>query len=79
MIGTGFIGNLTMPDLSSPVTVLVTNHHVIQNLNEAVAATYKFSYLRDDNLSHVIKGKELISQNPHRFYTCKDFGPDVSS
>lgn len=79
MLGTGFIGNLTMPNSSSPITVLVTNHHVIQNLNEALAATYKFSYLSDDNMSHVIKGKELISQNPRRFYTCKDFGQDVSS
>ena len=73
-IGTGFIANFTMPNSSSPVTVLVTNHHVIHNLSEALEATYQFSYMRSDsnNTPCLISGEELIPQNIQRFYTCKD-------
>ena len=79
MYGTGFIANFTMPNSSTPVTVLVTNHHVIHNLNEALKATYQFSYLRInvDDTPPPIKGKYLISQNHREFYTCKD--QDVGS
>ena len=78
MFGTGFIANLTMPNSSSPVTVLVTNHHVIHNLSEAREATYQFSYLRSDSddTPRLLKGNCLISQNTE-FYTCEDL--DVGS
>ena len=73
-IGTGFIANFTMPNSSSPVTVLVTNHHVIHNLSEALEATYQFSYLRSDSDDNppLIRGKDLIPQDTQRFYTCKE-------
>ena len=79
MFGTGFIANLTMPKSSTPVTVLVTNHHVIHNLDEALEATYQFSYLRSNNTDtpDPIQGKYLVSQNRHGFYTCED--TDVGS
>ena len=74
MHGTGFIANFTMPNSSNPVTVLVTNHHVIHNLSEALEATYQFSYLCPDSTDspHPIEGKKLILQNHHRLYTCKE-------
>ena len=64
-----------MPNSSSPVTILVTNHHVIHNLREALEATYQFSYLRSDssNTPHAIKGKDLISQDKQTFYTCNEY------
>ena len=73
-IGTGFIANFTMPNSSTPVTVLVTNHHVIHNLNEALESTYQFSYLRsdDDDTPRPIKGRDLISQDNQTFHTCKE-------
>ena len=74
MVGTGFIGNFTMPNSSNPVTVLVTNHHVIHDLSEALEATYQFSYLRSDSADNPppIRGKDLIPQSTQRFYTCKE-------
>ena len=74
MVGTGFIANFTMPNSSNPVTVLVTNHHVIHNLSEALEATYQFSYLRSDSDDNPppIRGKDLIPQDTQRFYTCKE-------
>ena len=71
-LGTGFIANLTMPNSPSPVTVLVTNHHVIHNLDEALESTYQFSYLRSDsaNTPDPILGEELIPRNKQGFYTC---------
>ena len=79
MFATGFIANLTIPKSSTPVTVLVTNHHVIHNLNEALKATYQFSYMRSDsdNTPPPVKGKSLILQEHHGFYACKDL--DVGS
>ena len=75
MFGTGFIANLTMPNSSSPVTVLVTNHHVIHNSSEALEATYQLSYMRSDSddTPRPISGEELIPQNIQRFYTCKEY------
>ena len=63
-----------MPESSSPVTVLVTNHHVIHNLSEALEATYQFSYMRSDSndTPRPIKGKDLISQDKQTFHTCKE-------
>ena len=74
MTGTGFIANFTFPNSSSPITVLVTAHHIIHNLSEALEATYQFSYLRpgsDDN-PPPIRGKDLIPENTQRFYTCEE-------
>ena len=64
-----------MPESSSPVTVLVTNHHVIHNLSEALEATYQFSYMRSDSndTPRPIKGKGLISQDKETFHTCKEY------
>ena len=63
-----------MPNSSTPVTVLVTNHHVIHNLNEALEATYQFSYMRSDSIStpDPISGKDLIPHNGQGFYTCME-------
>ena len=74
MLGTGFIANFTMTKTSKPITVLLTNHHVIHNLNEALEATYQFSYLRSnsDDTPHPIRGVDLIPRNNHGFYTCKE-------
>ena len=74
MYGTGFIAKFTMPNSSTPVTVLVTNHHVIHNLNEALEATYQFSYMRSDSTDTPppIEGKKLILENHHGFYTYKE-------
>ena len=74
MVGTGFIANFTMPNTSSPVTVLVTNHHVIRDLSEALEATYQFSYLRSDsdNNPEPIRGEDLIPHNNQGFYTCME-------
>ena len=75
VIGTGFIANFTMPDSSTPVTVLVTNHHMIHNLNEALESTFQFSYMRShsDDTPRAIFGRELIPQNIQRFHTCKEY------
>ena len=63
-----------MPNTSSPVTVLVTNNHVIKTLDEALEATYQFSYLRSDSddTPHPIRGVDLILRNNHGFYTCEE-------
>ena len=63
-----------MPNSSSPVTVLVTNHHVMHNLSEALEATYQFSYMRSDNddTPCPIRGKDLIPHNGQGFYTCME-------
>ena len=57
-----------------PVTVLVTNHHVLHNLSEAIDATYEFSYLRQDSphTPDPIQGVDLIPQNARGFNTCKE-------
>ena len=61
-----------MPNTSNPVTVLLTNHHVIHNLSEALEATYQFSYLRSDsdNNPEPIRGEDLIPDNNQVFHTC---------
>ena len=71
-LGSGFIASLTMPN--GLVTVLVTNHHVIHNLNEAMDATYQFSYIRSDSVDtpDPIKGADLIPANPEGFSTCME-------
>ena len=63
-----------MPKISSPVTVLVTNHHVIHNLDEALDSTYEFSFLQQDSDStpDMIHGQELIPQNSQGFFTCME-------
>ena len=63
-----------MPKTSKPVTVLVTNHHLIHNLDEALEATYQFSYLQlnSDDTPRPIRGVDLIPRNNHGFYTCKE-------
>ena len=73
-LGSGFIGSLTMPNSKGLVTVLVTNHHVIHNLNEAMDATYQFSYIRSDSVDtpDPLKGVDLIPANPEGFSTCME-------
>ena len=63
-----------MPNSQGLVTVLVTNHHVIHNLNEAMDATYQFSYIRSDSVDtpDPIKGVDLIPANPEGFSTCME-------
>jgi len=72
--GSGFIAKLTMPNSSNPVTVLVTNHHVIHDLSAARESTYQFSYLRKDSdtTPDPINGQDLIPQNVQGFYTCEE-------
>ena len=71
MSGSGFIASLTMPSTSNPVTVLLTNHHVIHNLDTARKATYQFSYLELDGTDtpNAILGEHLIPKNSQKFYT----------
>ena len=71
-LGTGFIASLTMP--AGLITVLVTNHHVIHNLNEALDATYQFSYIRSDSVDtpDPISGTDLIPANDEGFSTCME-------
>ena len=73
-MGSGFIASLTMPNSPGPVTVLVTNHHVIHNLNEALDATYQFSYIRSDSVDtpDPISGRDLIPANQGGFFTCME-------
>lgn len=63
-----------MANSPAPVTVLVTNHHVIHNLNEALDATYHFSYIRSDSVDtpDPIDGKDLIPANPEGLTTCME-------
>jgi len=72
MLGTGWVAKLTLKDRT--VTVLLTNHHVLGNLEIARSADteYQFAYLYPDSERNpaVIYGNELIPDNKDGFHTC---------
>ena len=73
MLGTGWVASLTLEGRS--VTVLLTNNHVLGNLEVARSADteYQFAYLYKESEKNpaVIYGDKLIPDNPRGFHTCR--------
>jgi len=72
-LGTGWVASLTLEGRG--MTVLLTNNHVLGNLEIARSpdTEYQFAYLYKDSEKNpaVIYGNELIPDNPRGFHTCR--------
>ena len=72
MLGTGWVAKVTLEGRS--VTVLLTNNHVLGNLEIARSpdTEYQFAYVYSNSEKNpvVIYGDKLVPDNPKGFRTC---------
>ena len=67
MTGTGFIGYLGVG--GGYFTVLVTNHHVIQTVDDAMSSRLKFESAFGKGKHCTVKLCDAIAEGPDNFWT----------